>query len=376
MHNPIQTIREELAALKQIPADQARTMPSVYYTSAEFLALEEEHIFRKEWICIGHAGEIPNPGDFYVTELVGEQLIVTHSHDGEIRVLSNVCRHRGNLLVAGSGNKKNFICSYHAWVYGSDGHLKNAPLMDQVKGFDKSACSLPSFATTVWEGFIYVNLDGNAAPLVDQLGGLLPIIENYAMGKRNFVYGEETVWNCNWKALAENFMEGYHIAATHTKTLQPITPTQLCVKMPHDDLYSGYWAKYDPDYPERLPYPPNLTREETRQSPMFCINPNHVIGLATNACVYMCLRPHGVDQVAIRWGVISTAQPDDQSAIDYVELCKEFNAEDKEKLETLQIGLKSRYLTTGYLAPDNYEGVIWDMYQFMARRLGSDVELN
>ena len=375
MRNVVQEIRDELTRLKGISADQARTMPPVYYTSAEFLALEEEYIFRKEWICIGHTGEIPNPGDYYVTDLVGEQLIVTHSRDGNVRVLSNVCRHRGNLLAEGSGNRKNFICAYHAWVYNSEGHLLNAPLMDRIENFDKATCSLPSFATEIWRGFIYVNLDGNAAPLAEQLTGLEPIIENYRMEDRNFVYGEETIWACNWKALAENFMEGYHLSATHNKTLHPITPTSLCVKMPHDDYYSGYWAKYNPSYPERLPYPPGLTKEETRQSPMFCINPNHVIGLATNACVYMCLRPHGPYHVAIRWGVISTAKPDDQSAIDYVKLCHEFNEEDKTKLETLQIGLKSRYLKTGYLAPADFEGVIWDMYQFMARRLGSDVTL-
>ena len=196
------------------------------------------------------------------------------------------------------------------------------------------------------------------------------------MEERNFAYGEETVWRCNWKCLAENFMEGYHLSPTHVKTLHPITPTSLCEKMHHGDYFTGYYAKYDPTYPERKPYPPGLTREETRQSPMFCINPNHVIGLATNACVYMCLRPQGPDHVGIRWGVISTAQSDDPSAIEYVKLCHEFNAEDREKLETLQRGLSSRYLQTGYLAPADYEGTIWDMYQFMARRLGSDVALD
>ena len=375
MNKTVQYLREQLTALKTINADQARTMPPSYYTSAEFLALEEEHIFRKEWVCVGHTGEIPNHGDYFATELVGEQLIVRRAADGSIGVLSNVCRHRGNILVEGSGNRKNFVCAYHAWVYDADGQLKNAPLMDSIDGFDKAAYSLPSFATEIWSGFIYVNLDGNAAPLAEQLGKLMPIIQNYRMEDRNFVYGEEAVWACNWKCLAENFMEGYHLSPTHNKTLHPITPTSLCVKMPHDDYFTGYYAKYNPKYPERLPYPPGLTKEETRQSPMFAINPNHVIGLATNACVYMCLRPHGPDHVAIRWGVISTAEPDDQSAIDYVKLCHEFNAEDKAKLETLQRGLKSRYLKPGYLAPADYEGTIWDMYQFMARRLGSDVEL-
>lgn len=380
MSQVVEQIRQELTVLKGLGPAQARTMPPSYYTSADFLELEEEYIFRKEWVCLGHTGEIPNPGDYFATELVGEPLIVTRGGDGVVRTLSNVCRHRGNLLVGdengiGSGNRKNFICSYHAWVYDGEGKLKNAPLMDQVDGFDKSTCSLPSFATEVWEGFIYVNLSGDASPLAPQLVELMPIIQNYSMGSRNFVYGEETVWGCNWKCLAENFMEGYHLSPTHVTTLHPITPTSLCVKMPTDPnyLWTGYYAKYNPKYPERLPYPPDLTREETRQSPMFAINPNHVIGLATNACVYMILRPHGPDEVAIRWGVISTAQPDDQSAIDYVKLCQEFNAEDKEKLETLQKGLHSRYLQTGYLAPANYEGTIWDMYQFMAARLGSQV---
>lgn len=375
MKDIVQDIREELTKLKDISAEQARTMPPAYYTSEAFLALEEDHIFRREWICVGHVGEIPKPGDYFATDLVGEQLIVLRDANGDVRILSNVCRHRGNLLVEGKGNRRRFICTYHAWVYNSEGKLLNAPLMDQIKGFDKASCTLPSFATEVWRGFIYVNLDGNAAPLAEKLKDLEPIIQNYRMEDRNFVYGEETVWATNWKCLAENFMEGYHLSPTHNKTLHPITPTSLCVKMPHDDYFTGYWAKYNPNYPERKPYPPGLTREETRQSPMFCVNPNHVIGLATNACVYMCLRPLGPDHVGIRWGVISTAQPDDQSATDYVKLCHEFNEEDKEKLETLQKGLKSRYLKPSYLAPADFEGTIWDMYQFMARRLGSDVAL-
>ena len=376
MSSVVQEIREELTKLKNMTADQARTMPPIYYTSPEFLALEEEHIFRKEWVCVGHTGEIPKPGDFFTTELVGEQLIVLRDEHGEIRILSNVCRHRGNMLIEGKGNRKKFICGYHAWVYDSSGRLHNAPLMNTVNGFDKANCTLPNFPLEIWQGFIYVNLDGNAPPLAGQLEGLMPIIENYAMDERNFVFGEETIWACNWKCLAENFMEGYHLSPTHVKTLHPITPTSLCVKMPHDDYFTGYYAKYDPNYPERKPYPEGLTAEERRQSPMFCVNPNHVIGLATNACVYMILRPHGPDHVAIRWGVISTAQPDDQSAIDYVKLCHEFNAEDRAKLETLQKGLKSRYLKAGYLAPADFEGTIWDLYQFMARRLASDVDIS
>ena len=90
----------------------------------------------------------------------------------------------------------------------------------------------------------------------------------------------------------------------------------------------------------------------------------------------MCIRPDGVDNVAIRWGVVSTSGPDSESSKDYVKLCHAFNAEDKVKLETLQKGLKSKYLKSGFLAHEDYEGAIWDIYQFMAKRLASDIDLD
>lgn len=375
MKDAVQYIRDELTKIKTVSADQARTLTPLYYTSPEFLLLEEDHIFRKEWVCIGHSLEIPKPGDYYTTELVGEQLLVVRSENNRIRVLSNVCRHRGNMLVQGSGTQKNFTCPYHAWTYNSKGQLVSAPLMDRVEGFDKSKCTLPIFASEIWQGFIYVNLNGNASPLAERLNDLMPHIQNYRLEDRNLVHVEDTVWNTNWKCLTENFMEGYHLTPTHLKTLHPMTPTSLCEKMPKGDYFTGYWSGYSPNYPERKPYPVELTEQERRRSPMFWASPSHVVGPATNACVYMCLRPMGADHVGIRWGVLTTAGAEDESATNYVKLCHAFNAEDKAKLETLQKGLKSRYLEPGYLAPADYEGTIWDIHQFMASRLASDVDL-
>ena len=188
MSEIVQNIRNELAEIKNIPANQARNMSSSYYTSPEYLTLEEEHIFRKEWICLGHIGEIPNPGDFFTTELVDEQLLVIRDQNHDVRVLSNVCRHRGNILVDGSGNQRKFTCAYHSWTYSTEGKLLSAPLMDRVEGFDKNKCSLPNFAVEVWRGFIYVNFNGKADSLCDRLQDLVPHIKNYRMEDRNFVF--------------------------------------------------------------------------------------------------------------------------------------------------------------------------------------------
>src|SRR5215469_15827795 len=143
----IEEIRGALAELKRLPVAQARTMPPAFYTSPAFLEVEKDAIFRREWVCLGHVGEIPAAGDYFTSELVGESLIVLRGEDGLIRVLSNVCRHRGNLIASGAGNGRRFSCGYHAWTYADDGTLLAAPLMDKVAGFCKADFGLPSFKT-------------------------------------------------------------------------------------------------------------------------------------------------------------------------------------------------------------------------------------
>jgi phenylpropionate dioxygenase-like ring-hydroxylating dioxygenase large terminal subunit len=347
-------------------------MPAEYYTSMDLLEQETIEVLRREWMCLGHVGEIRNPGDFFTTDLLDEQLIVTRDIQGAVRVLSNVCRHRGNRVAEGAGNSRKFVCRYHTWSYDTTGALLSAPLMKGQTGFDKEKCGLPEFASETWNGWIFVNLDGNATPLAPRLEGLGGVIKNYRPDERFLVFMEEDIWNCNWKCLFENFMEGYHLSATHLETLHPITPTNLCKKMVSGDAWTGYHAYYDPSYPPRGPFHPELTEDERRNSPMYGIYPNLVVGMATNFTLFMCLRPDGPDKVKIRWGVTGLEDlPESQKVQDYVSLCRAFNAEDKEKLEALQQALKTRYYHGGPLAPDDYEGTIWDFTRYMARHLGA-----
>ena len=200
----VDALRRELTELKSLDRDQARTMPPSFYTSDDFLELEKEQIFRREWICLGHIGEIPEPGDFFTTELVGEQLLVSRGHDNEVYVLSNVCRHRGNLVeTAASGNRRSFVCQYHAWTYDTDGRLKTAPLMKKAKAFNQKKCNLPQLNTEIWNNFIFVNLDGMANPLAGQLDGLQTILHNYHHELRHLLFTDEAVWHTNWKNLTE-----------------------------------------------------------------------------------------------------------------------------------------------------------------------------
>ncbi|QBY00324.1 aromatic ring-hydroxylating dioxygenase subunit alpha [Rhodophyticola sp. CCM32] len=368
----VDKIRDDLAQLQALDQKDARAMPGDYYGSEEFLEFEKENLFRKEWFCLGHIGELPNPGDFYTTDLIGELLLVTRDEDGEIRVLSNVCRHRGNqVVVEPKGNQKRFVCGYHAWTYGQDGALKAAPLMKKVRTFDQAKCGLKQFRTEIWENFIFVNLDGNATPLAPRMAGMSKLITNYHHELRHLVHMEEAVWDTNWKSLMENFLEGYHLSATHFKTLHPITPTKLCRKIEElGEGYTGYHSFYDEDWPDRGPFHEDLTDVERRNSVLGCAYPNLLFGIATHYTIFICLRPVSADKVAIRWGVAGfNPDPENEGTKEYVDLISEANEEDREKLVTLARAMKSKYYTPGPLAPDDFEGTIWDFTQYIAKHL-------
>jgi choline monooxygenase len=358
-----------LRTIRGRPHNGARAMPPAFYTGAEFSTLERERVFRAEWVCVGHAGEVPEPGDYFTIELIDEPLLVVRGDDGAVRVLSNVCRHRANLVAAGRGNSQGFTCAYHAWTYGRDGALLRGPHMNEVDGFDPTTCSLRAFATELWQGFIFVNLDGAAAPLAPRLVDLMPHIRNYHSEARHLVFQTEETWRTNWKCLAENFMESYHLSVAHPKTIHPYLPTRLTERLPSGEGFAAYKGHYDPAAPSRGAHHPNLTATEQRCSVLFCVYLALVVSYAPDITMYLCLRPKGADEVAIRWGIAAHVADLSAEVVEgYVAWSKELNGEDRTLLEAIQIGLKSRYYVPGPLAASNLEGTVWDLYQFMARR--------
>jgi phenylpropionate dioxygenase-like ring-hydroxylating dioxygenase large terminal subunit len=84
--------------------NEACLLPSLLYTSEEFYAFERDAIFAHEWLCVGRADQIPAPGDYFTVTIAEEPLIVARTKEGEIAVLSAVCRHRGAVVVEDKGN--------------------------------------------------------------------------------------------------------------------------------------------------------------------------------------------------------------------------------------------------------------------------------
>ena len=138
----------------------AKTLPQQYFISPDVFAEEQERIFSRQWILVGHQNRIVRAGDYFVSKIADESLIVVRDKRGEIRGFYNVCRHRGSRLIENTNGQLSgaIQCPYHAWTYGLDGRLLGAPHMDDVPGFNKGDYPLHAVNVALWEGFIFVNL--------------------------------------------------------------------------------------------------------------------------------------------------------------------------------------------------------------------------
>lgn len=212
---------EEIARARA-PLGQAWTLPPAAYLRDDVYDLESDRVLRPGWAPLARVDQIPEPGDYLTVEHLGQPLLVVHGTDGEIRVMSNVCRHRSAILAEGSGRRKLFTCPYHAWGYDTAGRLVTAPLMDGAEDFSPADCRLPQVRAEVWEGFILANLDPDAQAFAPQVAGLQAYFARFRMADmviaRTLTF--ESDWN--WKVLVENFMEAYHHIATHAQTFEPL----------------------------------------------------------------------------------------------------------------------------------------------------------
>jgi nitrite reductase/ring-hydroxylating ferredoxin subunit len=181
---------------------------------------EERQIFAREWLCAGRADALPNPGDYLTMEIAGEPVIILRDRDGALRGMSNVCRHRMSTLLEGRGNTRSIVCPYHAWTYNLDGTLRGAPAMALNEVLLQGGCGAARDPGRGLAGLDHGHAEPRCAPRrshagegVDRLVGHLAMAGLYRNLPRGIPLGT------NWKVLAENFMESYHLPVCHSGTI-------------------------------------------------------------------------------------------------------------------------------------------------------------
>jgi nitrite reductase/ring-hydroxylating ferredoxin subunit len=184
--------------------------------------LEMQNIFARAWNFMCHESQIPNIGDYFINYIGEDQVIIVRDKQGEVQVLLNTCRHRGNALCrAEQGNAKSFVCSYHGWNYDLNGDLIGVPGLTSYyhKDLDKSKWGLAKAAQVDhFHGFYFATLDPDAPSLHDYLGevGRIGLGLLVANGDVVIVDGvQKNVIDCNWKIAVDNLFDWYHVQYSH-----------------------------------------------------------------------------------------------------------------------------------------------------------------
>ena len=157
------------------------------------------------------------PGQYVTATIAGRSIVVLRDREGVLRAFYNVCKHRAHELLEGEGTANHIMCPYHAWVYRLDGGLHRAPHTESLVGFNKDEICLDAVQVEAFCGFIYVNLDSNAAPLAEQSGDLGREIMYWAPEVEELTFGHRLTYDIksNWKNVVDNFLECYHCPTAH-----------------------------------------------------------------------------------------------------------------------------------------------------------------
>ena len=187
------------------------------YTDDRLLEAEQRLIFERTWQLAGHVSALPRPGS-YLTAWAGSQpVLVVRDEQQRLRAYRNVCRHRGSRLLSGSGQCKGAIrCRYHGWTYRFDGTLIGVPEgLAFGERLDKQTLGLMPVQIEEMSGLVFVNLVPEATPLASLVGDLPARLERYRIPSLRPFGASGGTQPANWKVVADNYLEGYHIPIAH-----------------------------------------------------------------------------------------------------------------------------------------------------------------
>jgi phenylpropionate dioxygenase-like ring-hydroxylating dioxygenase large terminal subunit len=194
-----------------------------FYTDPAVYSLDLERVFHRNWLFVGHANRIPNPGDYFTHEIGSDSLVFIRGDEGQVHGLFNMCRHRGSRICQDTcGHARKLVCPYHQWVYDRDGTLLAAQSMPE--DFIPAEFGLIPVEVRVVEELIFLCLDPQPPDFTLIERGIREHLAPYEMRRTRICHTENYQVRANWKLMEENFRECYHCPVGHPEYCYVVMP--------------------------------------------------------------------------------------------------------------------------------------------------------
>ncbi|MFM1878899.1 MAG: hypothetical protein RLZZ241_1765 [Bacteroidota bacterium] len=336
----------------------AETLPAKFYRSTEVYDALREQVFNKTWQCIPdvHLDEQPLSAVPFVLlpDFLDEPMVLTRDAEGEVRCMSNVCTHRGNLVVNKAGPARKLICRYHGRRFNLNGDLEHMPEFENTLNFPRACEHLHSFEVRHWGPLRFVGLNPQydfkkvLATMNERIGFMNPdaFVEDSSRHKEYMV-------NANWALYCDNYLEGFHIPFVHN-ALDAVLDfgNYETVCFDHLNLQIGIANSNDIifDFPNH-----HIDFGRKVAAYYFWVFPNMMFNFYPWGLSLNIVQPLGIDKtkVTFRTYVYDASKLDlgAGNRLDTVEI------EDEEVVEGVQQGIRSRYYNTGRFSPTREQGV-------------------
>ena len=353
---------------------KAETLPASFYRDKDLFYRITEQLLSKTWQWAGDTGMFSDqvntvPITFY-DKLLTEPVLLTKNDQNDIRCLSNVCTHRGNLLVDKPGKHNKLLCGYHGRRFNMNGQFEHMPEFEMATDFPRACDNLAQIPTENWEQFIFLNLDptfdfSTIISALNERVGFLPISKFKKAEQRSNDY----IVKAHWALYCDNYLEGFHIPFVHPDLNQAVEfSTYETVLYDYCNLQIGYskdgTESFDlpeghPDYGKKV------------AAYYYWVFPNLMLNFYPWGLSVNLIQPldHETTKVSFVSYVFDESKIDSSAGalLDTVEM------EDEAVVQGVQQGIQSRFYTTGRFSPTREQGV-HHFHRLLSEFMSSNLE--
>jgi nitrite reductase/ring-hydroxylating ferredoxin subunit len=214
------TIAHMCARTTDLSDGPRRIDPSIYVDPQRFEA-EKRELFRKRPVCVAFTGDIPNPGDKLLVDVLGPAIVLVRGKDGVLRGFFNMCPHRAARLVAECDARTRMTCRFHGWTFDLEGTLIGLPGKEGFEGIGREDLGLIPVPVAEWCGMIFVRATAGGDPIdvEDWLGPMAEELAHLELDRARAVKSSVIHAEANWKYAFDTYGESYHFATLHPTTI-------------------------------------------------------------------------------------------------------------------------------------------------------------